>query len=335
MNHHEIITDIRQRFGDRLAILGHHYQSDEILQHVDHVGDSLELARKIVELDAEHIVFCGVWFMAESAAILRRQGQKIHTPDPAASCAMADMAPAMTVKKVLKVLRGEGRNVIPLTYVNSSAGVKGVVGESGGSVCTSANASTMLRWALDQGDGVLFLPDMHLGHNTAAQLGIPAGERSLVDTVNPRPDADAKIFLWPGYCPVHDMYLARDVATVRIADPQALVVVHPESPPDVLEASDAAGSTSFIIDYVERAPEGATIFVGTERNLVDRLARRHEGVKRVEHLDAGYCEDMARITVPKLADLLARLDTAVPVECDRGVAEHARLALTRMLEACA
>jgi quinolinate synthase len=335
MNHSDSIEKKRKEFGSSLAILAHHYQSDAVLAHADHAGDSLELARMIGKLDATHIVFCGVWFMAESAAILCRPGQRVHIPDAKASCAMADMASAMTVKKVLKHLRRDGRNVIPLTYVNSSAGVKGVVGEFGGSVCTSANAPTMLRWAMDQGDGVLFLPDMHLGNNTADRMGIPEERRTLVDTAFPAPNPDADLFLWPGFCPVHDMYVPEDVAAAREADPGAQVVVHPESPPAVVREADGSGSTSYLIKYAAEAPKGSTIYVGTEQNLVQRLADQYAGEKTVKHLDRGYCEDMAMITEEKLAHLLGRLETALPVQCDPAVAAPARLALERMLQACA
>lgn len=335
LNYSEIIQEKKQEYGSTLAILGHHYQSDAVIAHVDHTGDSLELARKIGDLDAEHIVFCGVWFMAESAAILKAKGQKVYTPDPAASCAMADMAPAMAVKKSLKVLRAEGRNIVPLTYVNSSLGVKSVVGEFGGSVCTSANAETMLDWAMQRGDGVLFLPDMHLGSNTADTLGIAAGKRALVNPAAPKADSEIDLFLWPGYCPVHDLYLESDVRRIRENDPGALVVVHPESPVSVVGAADAAGSTSFIIKYVADAPEGSIIYIGTEMNLVNRLAKEYAGGKTIRHLDMTYCEDMAKTSEEKLARLLENLESAVPVEADETIAAPARLALTRMLKACA
>ncbi len=333
MNYSELIDQSKQKFGSSLAILAHHYQCNEVIKHADHVGDSLELARKIGQLDAEHIVFCGVWFMAESAAILKREGQKIHTPEPAASCAMADMAQAMSVKKVLKVLRSGGRNIIPLTYVNSSAGVKAVVGEFGGSVCTSANATIMLKWAMNQGDGVLFLPDMHLAHNTANTLNIPPKKRSLVDITAPE-NAQADLYIWPGYCPVHDMYIDRDVEKVRENDPDALIVVHPESPPSVVISADASGSTSFIINFVADAPDGSTTYVGTEMNLVARLAKQYADIKTVKHLDLSYCEDMAKVTQEKLAGLLTRLDSAVPVETAEVIAAPARLALKQMLDVC-
>ncbi len=335
MNYSELIEKSRQKFGSRLAILAHHYQCDEVIKHADHVGDSLELARKIGQLDAEHIVFCGVWFMAESAAMLKREGQKIHTPEPAASCAMADMAQAMSVKKVLKVLRSGGRNIIPLTYVNSSAGVKAVVGEFGGSVCTSANAVVMLEWAIKQGDGVLFLPDMHLAHNMANTLNIPQNKRCLIDITAPENSpGKAALYIWPGYCPVHDMYLDSDVEQARKNDPDALIVVHPESPPSVVNNVDASGSTSFIIKFVADAPDDSTTYVGTEMNLVARLAKQYAGIKTVKHLDLSYCEDMAKVTQEKLAGLLARLDNAVPVETTEVIAAPARLALERMLEVC-
>lgn len=219
--------------------------------------------------------------------------------------------------------------------MNSSLSVKSVVGEYGGSVCTSANAEIMLDWARNQGDGVLFLPDMHLGNNTAKKLGIPQNKRALVDIMLPKADADIELFLWPGYCPVHDIYMDQDVETIRNAEPQALVVVHPEAPPSVVEACDAAGSTSFIIKYVADAPEGAIIYVGTEMNLVSRLAKQYAGIKDIRHLDMTYCEDMSKVNEQNLAHLLMHLETAVPVEADEIIAAPARIALQRMLEACA
>jgi quinolinate synthase len=175
------VSAIRARLGRRLCILAHHYQADEVVRHADILGDSLELARRIDGLDAEHIVFCGVHFMAETAAILARPEQKVHIPDINASCVMAEMAPAPLVETVIKALNQGGRRIIPLTYVNSSAAVKAVCGRFGGSVCTSANAAIMLRWALDQGDGVLFLPDANLGMNTARLLGLKDLEISRMD----------------------------------------------------------------------------------------------------------------------------------------------------------
>jgi quinolinate synthase len=338
----ERIEAARARYGKRLAILGHHYQSDAIIRHVDFQGDSLELARKIDGLSADHVVFCGVFFMAESAVALARTGQKIHIPDASATCPMADMAPAQRLEDVLNELRSQGRLVIPLAYVNSSAEVKAICGLYGGSVCTSANAKVMLDWALQQGDAVLFLPDKHLGNNTANQLHIDASERLLVDIRTDRPPVDpkkapyARLLLWPGSCAIHHTLKKRHVEDIRKTMPGVRVVVHPECPPAVVRAADSAGSTSHIIKYCAEAKAGAKIAVGTEENLVLRLAARHkaEGKTIVPLKPHTRCSNMAKITEERLADLLDSLETATPLSLPADVSEHAQVALTRMLDIC-
>ncbi|MGE4292730.1 MAG: quinolinate synthase NadA [Desulfovibrio sp.] len=329
------IVEQKRRLGGRLSILAHHYQTDAIVAQADITGDSLELARRIDTLEAGLIVFCGVYFMAESAAILRRPDQKIFTPEPEATCPMADMAEAGAVRRTLAAL-GRERTVVPLTYVNSSAAVKAVVGEAGGSVCTSANAVTMLRWAMERGDAVLFLPDRHLGWNTADKLGLPEAERLLIDPAFPdaAQAAKARLLLWPGHCPVHDAYGAELVEKARQEHPDCLVAVHPESPPAVVAASDADGSTSFLIRWCEQAPEGSTLVLGTEASLVDRLATRHAGRKTVLHLSRSWCEDMRKTTPEKLANLLENVDAARPEDVAEEIKQPARLALERMLQAC-
>ncbi|WP_243546285.1 quinolinate synthase NadA [Pseudodesulfovibrio tunisiensis] len=343
-NHDDIIAEIRNQRGSSLAILGHHYQSDAVIAHTDIRGDSLELARKINGLDAEYIVFCGVYFMAESAAILRRSGQKILIPDTSASCPMADMANAANAETVLSILNSAEQRIIPLTYVNSSAAVKAVVGRFNGSVCTSANAQTMMKWALAQGDGVLFLPDRHLAVNTANALGVAEDERVILnDNVihgDPALYVDAslargkRLIVWPGFCPIHEEFTVADVARIRQTDPDAKIVVHPECPPDVVSASDGNGSTSYLIRFAEKAPEGAIIYMGTEENLVRRLAAEHAGRKTIIPLKASQCEDMGKITLEKLAAQLQSLDQAEPVDVPDDVREPARAALERMLEVC-
>lgn len=337
----ERIEAARAKFGRRLAILGHHYQSDAIIRHVDIQGDSLELARKIDALDAEHVVFCGVYFMAESAAALARAGQKIHIPDPSATCPMADMAPAQRLEDVLIELRSQGRLVIPLAYVNSSAEVKAICGLYGGSVCTSANAKVMLEWALGQGDAVLFLPDKHLGGNTANQLNLQAGERLQISlrkngpVVDHKKAAHARLLLWPGSCAIHHMLKKQDIEAVRKAMPGVRVVVHPECSPAVVRAADSAGSTSHIIRYCAEAKPGQVIAVGTEANLVLRLAARHKAEgKTIVPVKALRCSNMAKTTEERLADLLDNLESATPITLADDVAEHARVALTRMLQIC-
>jgi quinolinate synthase len=332
------IDAIRTQWGGKLCTLAHHYQADEVVAHADILGDSLELARRIDGLEAEHIVFCGVHFMAETAAILARKGQRVHIPDSGASCVMAEMAPAPLVETVISRLNAGERRIIPLTYVNSSAAVKAVCGRFGGSVCTSANAATMLRWALDQGDGVLFLPDANLGRNTARTLGLAESEIIHVDVrgegglVMPSSPVH-RLFLWPGLCAIHAKFHPAQIEHIRTAHPKALVLVHPECAPDVVALADGAGSTSYLIREVAAAAPGALIFVGTEFNLVDRLRARHQD-KDVRPLRTALCSNMAKITPAKLLDTLRNLEQAPPVQVDEAVAAQARLALTRMLAAC-
>lgn len=343
-NSEQIINRIKTEMGDKLSILGHHYQTDDVIRFTDIQGDSLELARKITLLEAKHIVFCGVFFMAESAAILCREDQKIHIPDQSASCPMADMAEAGRVRKTLNILQKNGRKIIPLTYVNSSAAVKAVVGEFEGSVCTSANAKIMLNWALQQGDAVLFLPDRELGSNTGNILGIPEKERLLLPAdviagdpdlcVTPEAAENKRLILWPGYCPVHEDFTLAAVRAVRADDPEAKIVVHPECSPAVVAETDGNGSTTFLIKYAEEAPDGTTIYIGTEENLVKRLAARYAGRKTVKPLLSSLCEDMGKITVDNLAETLKNLDTAAPVTVSDDIKKPARLALERMLAIC-
>ena len=340
----DTITRIRKAMGDKLAILGHHYQSDDVIEHTDIRGDSLELSRKINGLDAEHIVFCGVYFMAESAAILQRPNQKIHIPDVNATCPMADMAEAGRVEKTLDILQSNGRKVIPLTYVNSSAAVKGVVGRYDGSVCTSANAPVMLEWALSQGDAVLFLPDKHLARNTANTLNVPEDKRIVLSDdviegdpplfVDPSKTDDKQLIIWPGYCPIHEEFTMDAITEIRANEPDAKIVVHPECNPDVVKASDGHGSTTYLIKYAAEAPAGSVIYIGTEENLVSRLAKQYEGEKTIKPLTFSQCEDMGKITVDNLAALLENIENATPVDVSEDIKAPAKLSLERMLEVC-
>jgi quinolinate synthase len=340
-SHAETISAIRRRRGASLVIMGHHYQGGLVIQHTDLRGDSLELARQVRGLrGAEHIVFCGVSFMAETAAMLAAPGQKVVSPAPEAGCVMADMAPGSLTDAVLRRLTADGRRIVPLAYVNTDARVTAVVARHGGSVCTSANSPAMLRWALDQGDGVLFLPDRNLGHNTADLLGLPESERAVIDVaamgaaLDPAALRSKSLLLWPGMCVVHKRFTAGQIREVRQRDPDALVVVHPECAPEVVARADAAGSTSFIIRYVEQAPPGAAIYVGTEVNLVERLAREHEGDKLVRPLVHSHCRNMAKTTEEVLAATLEDLDDIEPVTVPCDVARDAVVAIERMLEIC-
>jgi quinolinate synthase len=340
-NSTQIITDIRKQRGSNLVIMGHHYQHDRVILHTDLRGDSLELARQVPSLKAEYIVFCGVQFMAETAAMLAGEEQKVIIPAPDAGCIMSNMAPAHILDCVMRRLSETDRRVIPLAYVNTSAAIKGIVGRYGGSVCTSANAKTMLDWAMKRGDSVLFLPDQNLGNNTADALGIPAEKRMVLDIRNggrdmdPAQTADKRLLLWPGLCAIHERFREEHIDEIRQRDPDALVIVHPECRPGVVAKADAAGSTSAIIKFVDDALPGSTIYIGTEINLVERLAKTNRDSKRIRPLRPSSCRNMAKTTESLLAETLMNLETSEPVRVPDDVAYYARIALERMLEACA
>ncbi len=338
------IEDVRAKMGKRLVILAHHYMSDAVVRHADHTGDSLELSRRIPDLDAEYILFCGVFFMAETAAILAKPGQKVFIPEMNSRCIMSDMAPAWLLENVLDQLAGNGITVTPLTYVNSSAAVKGLVGARGGSVCTSANAKTMLQWALDQGgpEGrVLFLPDARLGMNACDWLEIPRSDRHMLDirehgqSVKIPQARKSRVLLWPGQCVIHSRFKPAMILQARRDSPGCSVIVHPECHPNVVAQADGCGSTSYIIKYVAEAPEGSVIYVGTEINLVVRLAHQYKGVKDIRPLAISGCSNMAKVNQEKLCELLLNLETSPTVEVDEALKAPAKLALERMLAACA
>ncbi|MDL2317160.1 quinolinate synthase NadA [Desulfovibrio sp. OttesenSCG-928-A18] len=345
------IEALRASLGASLCIVGHHYQTEEVIRHTDIRGDSLELARRVAEVTAEHIVFCGVYFMGESAALLARPGQKVHLPAPAAECSMALMSSAPELERVMNRLCHSGRKVIPLAYVNSTLAVKAVVGRYGGAVCTSANARRMLEWAFAQGDAVLFLPDMNLGRNSARAMGLTELDQYIVDldafAPAGRPEADdaapsaadrARLLLWPGYCSIHTDFTPAMVSDMRTRHPGAKIIVHPECTPEVTRAADGAGSTSFLIDYAAKAPDGATLIIGTEVNLVRRLAGMHKHRLRILPLAESACEYMAEITELRLLALLegiARGDSGLCVRVAEELKAPARASLERMLRACA
>ncbi|MBO4301622.1 MAG: quinolinate synthase NadA [Desulfovibrio sp.] len=340
----EIVT-LKRQLGSRLCVMGHHYQHDSVVQHCDITGDSLELARRVADVQAEHIVFCGVWFMGESAALLAGPGQQVHLPNPDADCLMSRMSPASLARLVLEQLAEAGYPAVPLAYVNTDVALKAVVGEYGGAVCTSANAKTMLRWALRQGERVLFLPDRHLGDNTATQLGIDQTERhvlrvgahGLVQAKNQ--PLNRRLLLWPGCCAIHARLSLEDVEGARAAYPGCRIVVHPECREEVVSCCDAAGSTSFLIKEAERVAAevpGSTLVIGTENNLVKRLATRYAKQCRIVPLAHAICGNMAKVTEKRLWQALGAVveGTATPVVVDENLRQPARLALTRMLTAC-
>jgi quinolinate synthase len=331
--------------GDRVFVLGHHYQRDEVIQFADVTGDSFKLARDAAARpQSEYIVFCGVHFMAESADILTAPSQQVVLPDLAAGCSMADMAGYQQVVEAWDVLTDAGvaATTIPITYMNSSAAIKGFTGEHGGAVCTSSNAGRALRWALERGEKVLFLPDQHLGRNTAVlELGIPLDKCVVFDPhrpgggLTPEQLRDAKMILWRGHCSVHGRFSAQNVADVRARIPGVNILVHPECRHEVVLAADLVGSTEFIIKTLDAAEPGSSWAVGTELNLVRRLAAAHPD-KRVAFLEKTvcYCSTMNRIDLPHLVhalESLVRGDVVNRISVEPGIATNARLALERML----
>src|SRR3954468_3710043 len=312
----------KEALGDQVFVLGHHYQRDEVIRFADVTGDSFKLARDAAARPgAEYIVFCGVHFMAESADILTTPEQQVVLPDLAAGCSMADMADYQQVVEAWDVLRDAGVAdvTVPITYMNSSAAIKGFTGEHGGAVCTSSNAERALRWAFDAagagGEKVLFLPDQHLGRNTAVlQLGIGLDECVVYNPhkpgggLTPQQLRDARMILWQGHCSVHGRFTARNVADVRARIPGVNVLVHPECRHEVVLGADHVGSTEFIIKTLDAAPAGSSWAIGTELNLVRRLANRHPD-KRIVFLEKTvcYCSTMNRIDLPHLVHSLESL----------------------------
>ncbi|MFI0349835.1 quinolinate synthase NadA [Actinomadura sp. 9N407] len=331
--------------GDQVFVLGHHYQRDEVIRFADVTGDSFKLAQQAAARpEAPYIVFCGVHFMAESADILTAPHQQVVLPDLAAGCSMADMAAFDQVEECWEVLEDAGiaDDVIPVTYMNSSADIKAFVGRHGGTVCTSSNAKRALDWAYGKGKKVLFLPDQHLGRNTAVlDMGL-----SLDDCVvyNPhRPDGglsqqqmrDAKMILWRGHCSVHGRFSKESVDDVRARVPGVNVLVHPECKHDVVLSADEVGSTEYIIKAIEAAPSGSAWAIGTELNLVKRLANAHPD-KNVMFLDKAvcYCSTMNRIDLPHLVRSLETLvagEVVNRIEVEGEIARYARTALDQML----
>lgn len=336
------ISDARRVLGEDLVILGHHYQRDEIIRHADFRGDSFKLSQLAAgRTEARYIVFCGVYFMAESADILSGVNQTVILPNLTAGCSMADMANLSDVSVAWEVIRQEvGPTIVPVTYMNSAADLKAFCGENGGIVCTSSNAPAVLKWAFQRGQRVLFFPDEHLGRNTADKIGISPEAVSVWD---PRhvPDsakraALAELIVWKGFCSVHERFTVEQIEKARLEYPGCEVIVHPECRREVVHAADADGSTEFIIERIEAASPGATIAVGTEINLVNRLAQEHPD-KKIFCLDPVVCpcSTMYRIHPAYLAwvlDGLVSNKVMNTVRVDGRTAHFARLALNRMLQ---
>ena len=335
----------RAALGGKAMVLGHHYQRDEVIAFADIRGDSFKLAQAAADnKDAEFIFFCGVHFMAESADILTAPNQKVILPDLAAGCSMADMATAAQVNNCWQVLSklGVAVKTIPITYMNSSAAIKAFTGENNGAVCTSSNAARAMKWAFEKGEKVLFLPDQHLGRNTAVlSLGLTLADCVLWNPWKPNGGLTdeqikaAKVILWRGHCSVHGRFSIQNIKDVKDRLPGVKVLVHPECQHDVVLNADVVGSTEMIIKTVKDSAPGSKWAIGTELNLVQRLANENQD-KQIVFLDKTvcYCSTMNRIDLPHLVwamEALVKGDLVNQIKVEAQIAKFAKVALERML----
>jgi quinolinate synthase len=344
------IAAAKRVLGSKAVILGHHYQRDEVIRFADFRGDSYKLAQAAAETDARYIVFCGVHFMAESADVLARDGQQVILPDLNAGCSMADMAEIGQVESCWEQLvemgltDESGHGITPLTYMNSTAAIKAFCGERGGLVCTSSNAGSAFKWAFERNEKILFLPDQHLGRNTAFALGIPLSDCVVWDPymimggVTPERLRRARVILWKGHCSVHQRFLPEHVDNVRARYPDIKVIVHPECRWEVCQKADAIGSTERLIKVIKDAPAGTSFAVGTEIHLVNRMGKEFAAEnKRVITLDDSgcLCTTMFRISPQHLCWALENLvdgNVVNRIRVPDEVKYWSRVALDRMLE---
>jgi quinolinate synthase len=316
------LAAVRKRLGSRVVVLGHHYQQDDVIAFSDINGDSLELARKAAEIkDAEFVMFCGVHFMAETADMLTGADQKVILPDLRAGCSMADMANRREIDVAWSYLKScTTEKIVPITYINCSAALKSFVGENDGSICTSSNAEKVITWGLAQGEKLLFFPDQHLGRNTCHKLGIKLEDMVVFDPrqrhggLSPEQIRNAKVILWYGFCSVHQGFNENHIKEWRRRDPERILIVHPECSFDVVQGADLAGSTSYIINQIKAATPGTKFAVGTEINLVNRLARQYP------HLDITslspyqcLCTTMYRIRPRWLLESFRAIERGEPI----------------------
>ncbi len=337
------IKEIKAKFGNRLYIPGHHYQKDEVIQFADDTGDSLKLAQLSANNhSAEYIVFCGVHFMAETADILTTTNQRVILPDMRAGCSMADMANIeQTEKSWLKLQELFGDTMLPLTYVNSTAAIKAFVGKNDGATVTSSNAKKMVEWAFTQKERIFFLPDQHLGRNTAFELGIPLEAMAVWDPHSEELEFvgelnEIKVILWKGHCSVHEKFTVENIKQLRREYPDINIIVHPECSHEVVQLADYAGSTNYIIDKLHEAQPNSIWAVGTEMNLVKRLGQLHND-KQVLSLNPNMCPclTMNRIDLPHLLWSLESIENGNPINIitvNNEIAHYAVLAVNRMLD---
>ena len=343
---HALVRAHKETLGPQTVVLGHHYQRDEVIEHADFTGDSLKLARHGQESrEAKNIIFCGVHFMAETTDILARPGQEVSLPDLNAGCDMADMAETRDVRDAWKDAEEAGcRNIVPVTYINSKASLKAFVGEKGGTICTSSNAAKIVTWALEHGSHLFFFPDQHLGRNICKKLGLdPQRDMLLWDPKLPMGGHDAetlksrRIWLWKGHCPVHALFTVQQIKKLRAESPQTRIIVHPECAMEIVDHSDDSGSTEYIIKAVASGPSGSSWAVGTEKHLVERLAKQFPD-KNISSLNpfTCLCATMNKISVRHLAWVLDDLVKGLPlrnrISVSDSIKSHAVVALDRMLQ---
>ncbi|MCX6124919.1 MAG: quinolinate synthase NadA [Proteobacteria bacterium] len=343
---HGIISRAKQRLGQQVVILGHHYQRDDVIKHADFMGDSLKLARIAQEhKSARYIIFCGVHFMAESADILTDGKCEVCLPDLGAGCEMADMADVRDVELAWDdALSNGATEIVPVTYINSSAALKAFVGKNGGLICTSSNAKAAVLWALEHGKHVFFFPDQHLGRNICKALGFSTSTEMLLwdpkkylGGHSPSQLSETKIWLWEGHCPVHALFTVHQIKKIRESSPQTRIIVHPECAMDIVDHSDLSGSTDFIIKTVSASPAGSSWAIGTEKNLVERLAKTYPD-KTISSLNpfSCLCGTMNRISLQSLAWVMDQIasDQSMPnrIQVSPAIASDARLALDRMMQ---
>jgi quinolinate synthase len=334
------VVDAKAKWGSRLFIPAHHYQKDEVVKFADATGDSLQLAQiSAANKEAEFIVFCGVHFMAETADILTTENQKVYLPDMRAGCSMADMADIHQTERAWEKLQEYfGDTILPLTYVNSTAAIKAFVGEHGGATVTSSNAEKMVKWAFEQKERILFLPDQHLGRNTAFTLGIGLDEMAVWNPIQNTLEYDGdyskiKVILWKGHCSVHENFTVQNVIDTRNQYPNMKIIVHPECCREVVELADMAGSTNYILKAIESAEPGSEWAIGTEMNLVNRIIQNHPD-KKIISLNPNMCPCMTmnRIDLPHLAWCLDTLEKDQQIiKVDTTTAGKAKSALEKML----
>jgi quinolinate synthase len=338
----ERIVLAKKRLGERLCILCHHYQRLELVPFADHVGDSYGLSKiAAAQKEVEYIVFCGVHFMAESADILTDENKKVFLPNPLAGCPMADMADMADVLEAWEHLQelGGAKTITPISYMNTTAGLKAFTGRNGGVICTSSNAAAALKYGLGQREKVFFFPDENLGWNTGIKFGLKPEEMVIWDFskrgggIPVENLKHARIILWKGHCHVHTNFTAEHVSQVRTQYPGIKVVVHPECRPDVVALADANGSTSFIVDFCKKAPAGSVIAIGTEINLINRMAHEHpdKTIFELSGQTCPVCANMYRTTLNDLAFTLERIADIKPVTVPEPQRGEALLALEKML----